>query len=230
MEKEKAKMIIAIDGPAGAGKSTIARMVAKRLNILYIDTGAMYRAVTYLAIEKKFSFQNEMDKITKMAGESEILLKEADGKYLVFINGKNVTEEIRTPEVTKNISYIASNPDIREIMVKMQQKLGEKGGVILEGRDIQTVVFPNADYKIYLDASPEERADRRLKDFEKKGNKNVSFNDVLKSINERDHSDKNREAGPLKMAEDAIYLDTTKLSIEEVVEKILQIINKNEIS
>ncbi|MCK4667791.1 (d)CMP kinase, partial [Candidatus Dependentiae bacterium] len=164
MSNVNSKIIVAIDGPAGAGKSTIARTVAKSLQITYIDTGAMYRALTYLTIKEHLSFEDDMDKILALAKSSVIELKDDIENYFVSINGEEVTDLIRTPDITKHISFIASGPAIREVMVKKQQEMGEKGGVILEGRDIQTVVFPNADYKIFLDATPEERAGRRVRD------------------------------------------------------------------
>ncbi|MCK4666319.1 (d)CMP kinase [Candidatus Dependentiae bacterium] len=229
MNNVNSKIIVAIDGPAGAGKSTIARTVAKNLKITYIDTGAMYRALTYLAIKNYLSFENDMDKILDLAKSSTIELKDKVEDYFVFINGEDVTNLIRTPEITKYISFIASESAIRKIMVKKQQEMGESGGVILEGRDIQTVVFPNADYKIFLDATPEERAERRVRDLEKKGFSDIKIEKVLKDINIRDDKDKSRSAGPLKMAEDAYYLDTTSMSIDEVIKKILNIIRNNEI-
>lgn len=229
MNNVNSKIIVAIDGPAGAGKSTIARTVAKNLRITYIDTGAMYRALTYLAIKNHLSFENDMDKILNLAKSSTIELKDDVENYFVFINGEDVTNLIRTPEITEYISFIASESAIRKIMVKKQQEMGESGGVILEGRDIQTVVFPNADYKIFLDATPEERAERRVRDLEEKGFSDIKIEKVLEDINIRDDKDKNRSTGPLKMAKDAYYLDTTSMSIDEVIEKILNIIRNNEI-
>ncbi len=229
MSNVNSKIIVAIDGPAGAGKSTIARTVAKSLQITYIDTGAMYRALTYLTIKEHLSFEDDMDKILALAKSSVIELKDDIENYFVSINGEDVTDLIRTPDITKHISFIASDPAIREVMVKKQQEMGEKGGVILEGRDIQTVVFPNADYKIFLDATPEERAGRRILDLEKKGFSGIKIEKVLQDINIRDENDKSRSTGPLKIAKDAYYLDTTSMSIDEVIEKILNIIRNNEI-
>lgn len=218
MTKKGPKIIIvAIDGPAGSGKSTVSKLVAKKLGFLYLDTGAMYRALTLKAMRSRMNLEDERA-LTDLAKSTRIGLEERS-KLHVFLDGEDVSIAIRTPEVTNNVKYIARVPGVRHEMVALQRSIGSKQAAILEGRDIGTVVFPDADYKFYLDARPEERAKRRLKDMVEIGAKS-DVEKIKKEIIERDSSDINRTVGALKKAEDAIYIDTTDLSIDEVVEKI----------
>ena len=215
-------LIIAIDGPAGSGKSTVSKIVAKRLALLYIDTGAMYRTLTLKAMRQGLSLDDE-DALVSLAKSTRIGLEEND-KPRVFMDGEDVSLAIRTPDVTANVKYIARVPGVRHEMVALQRSIGQKhGGAILEGRDIGTVVFPNADYKFYLDASPEERAKRRCKELIESGQK-VSEVSVKEDILIRDDSDMKRSVGALKKCDDAIFIDTTGLSIDGVAEKILSYI------
>ncbi|MDD5173902.1 MAG: (d)CMP kinase [Candidatus Omnitrophica bacterium] len=216
------KIIVAIDGPAGSGKSTVSKIVAKKLALLYIDTGAMYRALTLKAMRLGLNLEDE-DALVSLAKSSRISLEEKD-KLNVFLDGEDVSLAIRTPDVTANVKYIARVPGVRHEMVALQRSIGQKyGGAILEGRDIGTVVFPNADYKFYLDASPEERAKRRCKELIESGEA-VSELSVKKDILTRDNSDMKRSVGALKRCDDAIFIDTTDLSIDGVAEKILSYI------
>lgn len=220
MEKKVPKsLIIAIDGPAGSGKSTVSKIVAKRLALLYIDTGAMYRALTLKAMRRGMNLENE-DALVSLAKSTKIGLEEKDRLY-VFLDGEDVSLAIRTPEVTANVKYIARVPGVRHEMVMLQRSIGRThSGAILEGRDIGTVVFPDADYKFYLDASPEERAKRRCKELIEAG-QSASEAGVKKDILTRDDSDMKRSVGALKKADGAIFIDTTGLSIYGVTEKIL---------
>jgi len=212
--------VIAIDGPAGAGKSTIARMLAGKLGYVYIDSGAMYRSITWLAMRSGFSLQDDK-KLVALAKKTKLCFKKHQRQMKLFINGKPVTKAIRTPEVTANICYIADNPHIRQIMVKLQQKIGQAGGIVMEGRDIGTKVFPGADFKFYLDASAQERANRRYREFKARGVK-ASLRDILKDIKIRDHKDKTRTVSPLKKAQGSIVIDSSKMTINEVVNKLIE--------
>ena len=215
-------LIIAIDGPAGSGKSTVSKIVAKRLALLYIDTGAMYRALTLKAMRKGLNLEDE-DALVSLARNTKISLEEK-GDLHIFLDGEDVSLAIRRPDVTANVKYIARVPDVRHEMVALQRAIANKdGGAILEGRDIGTVVFPNADYKFYLDASPEERAKRRCKELIESG-ETASEISVKEDILTRDDSDMKRSVGALKKCDDAIFIDTTGLSIDGVTEKILSCI------
>lgn len=221
MAQRPKQLVIAIDGPAGSGKSTVSKLVARKLGLLYLDTGAMYRALTLKAMRGSLDLKDEAA-LVKMANDTKIKL-EADpdsDKVKVILDGQDVTRQIRTPELTENIKYIARVPGVRECMVKIQRSIGEKNGAVLEGRDTTTVVFPDAAYKFYLDADLNERAKRRLKELEAFGIK-VTLKEVQEDARKRDTSDQTRSVGALKRAEDAIYIDTTALSIDEVVESIL---------
>ena len=218
----KAMLIIAIDGPAGSGKSTVSKRVAKALGILYIDTGAMYRALTLKAMREGVDLENEAA-LTKLARSTKIDLEEADGNLKVFLDSEDVAALIRTPELTANIKYIARVPGVRHEMVKLQRSIGNKSGAVLEGRDIGTVVFPDADYKFYLDASVDERARRRHKELGELG-QTASVDEIKKEIVIRDESDMKRSVGALSKASDAIMIDTTGLEIDEVAENILSYI------
>ena len=215
------RLIIAIDGPAGSGKSTVAKEVAKRLKLLYVDTGAMYRAVTLKALRENTDL-NDKSGLAALAKESEIVLK-TDGsfKLTVFLDGEDVSEKIRTAFVTNNVKYIACVPGVRKEMVVLQRKAASTGRAVLEGRDIGTVVFPDADIKIYLDATIEERVGRRYKELVGKGHK-IREDEVKKDVVARDDSDKTREVAPLKKADDAVSIDTTGLTIIEVAQKIIE--------
>lgn len=217
VKKGPKNLIIAIDGPAGSGKSTVSKIIAKKLGLLYIDTGAMYRALTLKAMRKNIDLEDERA-VTGLAVSTKIELKDA-GSLHVLLDGEDVSSIVRTPEVTANVKYIARTPGVRHEMVKLQRAMGETSGGVLEGRDIGTVVFPDADYKFYLDASPEERAKRRHKDLVELGARQ-EVEKIKKDIVERDASDVNRAVGALKQASDAIYIDTTNLSIDEVVSSV----------
>lgn len=208
-------LVIAIDGPAGAGKSTIAKIVADKLNINYIDTGAMYRAVTLKCLQNKVNIENE-DEVIKLAKKTEIDFKENN----IYLDGKVVNEEIRTIEVTNNVSNVAKIKEVRYLMVDVQREIGKRNSVILDGRDIGSYVFPNADYKFFLIATPKERGARRYKELIAKGVE-VKLQDVIDDIIKRDEIDSSREFAPLVKAEDAIEIDTTGKSIDDVVESVL---------
>lgn len=217
-------LIVAIDGPAGSGKSTSAKLVALHLGYLYVDSGAMYRAVTFLAIKK--NVLNNNDEIIKLAEETNIELKFLDGETQVFTNGDNITDNIRSVEVNENVSVVSKIDGVRKALVKKQKAMGNLNcGIVMEGRDISTVVFPNADVKIFLTASIERRAERRVKEYNEKGI-DVDVNEIQQNISLRDKLDSTRELSPLVKAEDAIEIDTSKVTIEEQVEKILAIVKE----
>ena len=221
MEKQ---ISIAIDGPVGAGKSTIARMVAKKLNIIYVDTGAMYRAVGLYATRQGKDTKN-FDEVKSIIDEVELDVKLSNKGQLIFLNGENVTDLIRTPEISMAASNVSAVPEVRERMVNIQRKLADSKSVVMDGRDIGTVVLPNATTKIYLVADLDVRTERRYKELIKKG-QNVTFDEVKNDIIMRDKNDMSRAASPLKKADDAVELDTTKLNLDEVVEKLVEIVNK----
>ena len=214
--------IVAIDGPAGSGKGTITKIVGKKMNLINIDTGAMYRCVTLECLNNNIK-SDEIEKISSILENIDIQLKKENGKELVFLNKKDVTEEIRSVEVSSNVANFAAIKCIRDKMTPIQREMGKTQNIIMEGRDIGTTVFPNADVKIYLDCSIEERARRRYKQNLEKGI-DQTYEEVLKNIKETHKSETERELSPLVIADDAIYIDTTTLSIDEVVEKIVSII------
>ncbi|MHC9536359.1 (d)CMP kinase [Dellaglioa sp. BT-FLS60] len=215
---------VAIDGPASAGKSTVAKLVAKKLNYVYCDTGAMYRAITFEAMSKKIALDND-DRLVRLLKETTITFKPADPEQLVFINDQDITQAIRQPEVTNNVSTVAAQEGVRQELVKRQQEIAENGSIVMDGRDIGTTVLPNAEVKIFLIASVKERALRRFKENQVKGIDTTL--DVLEfEIAERDRKDSTREISPLVQAKDAILVDTTSMDIEAVVQKIMEIINK----
>lgn len=217
-------MIIAIDGPAGAGKSTVAKLIAKRLGYLYLDTGAMYRALTLKALDQGVDI-NDLEKVAKLAVNSTIgLINNPDGSLTVTLDGLDVSLAIRHPRITKSVSDVAKIKEVREVMLKKQRELGSKGNAVLDGRDIGTVVFPKAEKKFYIDANLKERVDRRHKELKGLG-QDVTMGSVDADLSNRDKLDSNREFAPLKKAEDAMYIDTTFLTIEEVVNKLLSYIN-----
>lgn len=215
------KFVIAIDGPAGAGKSTVAKLVAKQLGFLYVDTGAMYRALTLKAINEHIPFTDE-NKLIEMAKNTHIELQDDENNYRVFLDGKDVSKEIRTEEVSKGTHFIASILPIREILWKMQREMRERYNIVMEGRDIGSKVFPDAQLKIFLDASVEERARRRYLQLKEMGIEN-DIKDIEKEIKERDEKDKARSISPLVKTPDAFYIDTTGMSIQQVVEKIISL-------
>lgn len=210
--------VVAIDGPAGSGKGTVAKILASKCNLMYIDTGAMYRAVAYQTLKDNISIEDE-DKIVEIAKNSKIEF--IDGK--TYLNGEDISKEIRTMEVTRIVSPISSIVKLREILVDLQREMAKGSDVIMEGRDITTVVFPNATYKFYLDATVEERANRRYKEMLEKGIK-TTYDEVFDSIKKRDENDINKEYGALKIAEDAIVVDSTNMTIEEVYDEFEKII------
>jgi len=217
-------LIVAIDGPAGSGKSTSAKLVASRLDYLYIDTGAMYRAITFLAIKNKILDDEKI--IISLAEKSEIKLEFIDGETKVFVNDEDLTCSIRTVEVNRYVSDVSKIEEVRKIMVDKQREMGSKGdGVVMEGRDITTVVFPYADVKIFLTASLDERTNRRVKEFAENGTE-VKLDDIKNNLVERDRIDSNREVSPLTQAPDAIVVDTTKYTIDEQVNIILEAVRK----
>lgn len=214
------KPIIAIDGPVGVGKSTVAQKVALALDYLYIDTGAMYRTVTLKAMSKGYDLEDR-EAIARLAQETLIELKPDPNGLRVFCDGEEITGEIRSSEVSRCIGQIADNPQVRQHLVALQQRMGQNGGVVMEGRDITTVVFPDAEIKVYLDATDEERARRRFEqDLQK--HKAVTYEETLAHLRKRDQQDRERSMGGLRVAEGAVVLDSTRLSLEEVVDRIVE--------
>ncbi len=216
------KSVIAIDGPAGAGKSTIAKMAAKELNYIYIDTGAMYRGVAWLVLQKYNTPVTTKDILSVLENIDIHLAYDQNGTMLVYVNNQDVSTKIRTPEVTALVSQVAAISQVRAKMVELQRKMAQKGAVLMDGRDIGTCVLPNADLKIYLTASVEERARRRAKELQEKGY-DVDVEKIKQDITMRDEADMNREISPLKQADDAILLDTTNMNIQEVLQAIINL-------
>lgn len=215
---------IAIDGPAGAGKSTIAKAAAKALGFIYVDTGALYRAVAYFMLSHRIDVNKE-DKVASYLCDVVPELKYIDGVQHVFLNGEDVSDKIRTPEVSMGASAVSAIPRVRDFLFDLQKKIAAENNVVMDGRDIGTVVLPNADVKIYLTASAEERARRRHKELTEKG-ENVSFEEVLADVNKRDYNDTHREVAPLKQAEDAILCDTTNVDLQGTIDMLINIINE----
>jgi len=211
-------VVVAIDGPAGAGKSTIAKRLAGRLGFTYIDTGAMYRAVALWALRQKISWE-DMHRMEQLAIAAAIEL--SPGR--IRLNGEDVTDDIRTPDVSNGASKVAVIPGVRRAMVAKQRAIGERASVVMEGRDIGTVVFPGADVKIYLDAQPEERLQRHLRDVRASGDA-IPESQLAQQMKERDRRDSTRSDAPLSQAPDAVYLDSTPLTLDEVEEAILKIV------
>jgi CMP/dCMP kinase len=212
------RLIIAIDGPSGAGKSTVGRSLAKRLGYTYIDTGAMYRAVALKARERSIVLEDE-EALSRLASSLRITFRMKNGEPRVFCDDEDVSEAIRLPEIGLLASDISKKRGVREALVEVQRTMGRKGGVVLDGRDIGTVVFPHADVKFYLDAGPEERARRRFEELAKKGIK-VSLEETLEEVLQRDDNDMNRPLSPLRKAQNAMIIDSTHLTAEEVVEQM----------
>lgn len=217
-------MKIAIDGPAGAGKSTVARLLAKRLGLRYLDTGAMYRALTWAALQKGISCSDE-NALLRMASslDLEIVFDEETKGNLIFVEGQDVTAQIRQPLVSSHVSLVSSHKKVREFIVALQKEIGRQGCIVMDGRDIGTVVMPDADWKIFLQASVEERAKRRQKELQRSGHE-IGLPELEEQIRQRDHFDSTRANSPLRKAEDAIEVDTTQLNVEQVVQKILAMI------
>ena len=212
------KLVVAIDGPAGAGKSTVAKLAAKELGYTYIDTGAMYRAVAWKTLQQKADVTDAL--ILDVVRDIDVRLAYANGVTQVFVDGQDITGEIRTPEVSHIVSQVAALGPVREKMVDLQRRMATEGGVLMDGRDIATHVLPDADVKIFLTASIEERAQRRWKEMKEKGY-DMSLEELQKDIAARDKADSEREISPLVQADDATLLDTTGLSIDGVVARIL---------
>lgn len=212
---------IAIDGPAGAGKSTIARQIAKRKGYIYVDTGAMYRAMALFLIEQHVS-PEEAEKISEKCREADISIVYENGEQVVLLNGRNVNGLIRTEEVSNMASASSVNGDVRKKLVELQQKLAQKADVVMDGRDIGTCVLPNANLKIYLTASSDVRAKRRYEEMRAKGTE-CDIDVIKKDIEERDYRDMHRDISPLKQAEDAVLVDSSDMTVEEVIERILEL-------
>ena len=246
------KIIITIDGPAGSGKTSVAKEVAKRLGLLYLDTGAMYRAMTLKALTAGITSEQE-DKLIEMAQRTDLRVGKpanvsmagepirqssltrqrssggSGGVMRIWLDGKEVTDKIRTEEVTNNIWWVCRVKAVREKMKKIQREIGSRGGIVIEGRDIGTVIFPDAPFKFYLDASINERAKRRWLEQTNKGMQSSDMEKLRQDIQKRDKSDMEREIAPLKKAEDAVHVDTTNLSIDEVVDKIIVYVKKEKV-
>lgn len=214
---------VAIDGPAGAGKSTIAKAAAKELGFIYVDTGALYRAIAYNAVTK--GVIDDTQKIIDMLTDTNVELKYVDGVQAVYLNGDDVSAYIRTPEISMGASKVSAIPQVREFLLNLQRDIAQKNNVIMDGRDIATVVLPNADVKIFLFASPECRAQRRYKELMEKG-EDVTLEDVLADVNQRDYQDSHRDIAPLKPSEDSVMADTSKLNLEESIQLIINIIKE----
>ncbi|EPY6469702.1 (d)CMP kinase [Clostridium sporogenes] len=212
---------IAIDGPAGAGKSTIAKIIGKKLNLIYINTGSMYRAVTLMALENNIE-SSDIESLKTLINSMDISF---NGNNII-VNGKDLEEAIRMPIINNNVSKYAAVEEVRELLVSMQQNISKKYNVIMDGRDIGTVVLKDAPYKFFITASAEVRAKRRLKELKEK-HINIDFENVLKEIKQRDYIDSNRKINPLKQSEDAILIDTSNFTIEEVADKICTIIKRD---
>ena len=216
---------IAIDGPGGAGKSTISKAVAAKLGIVYVDTGALYRTVGYY-VRKKELDPHDRDAVGAILPEISIEVAYVDGAQHVFLNGEDLGDKIRTPEMSMYASAVSAIPSVRAFLLETQKEIARKNSVIMDGRDIGTVILPNADVKIYLTASAECRAKRRYDELVAKG-QNVRFEDVLREMNERDTRDSTREIAPAQAAEDAILLDNTALNLEESVDAIIALVREN---
>lgn len=214
---------VAIDGPAGAGKSTVAKAAAKELGYIYVDTGALYRTIALNAV--RHGILNDTVKIEAMLSDTKVELKYADGVQSVYLNGENVSGLIRTPEISMGASVVSAIPKVRAFLLDLQRDIAKKNNVIMDGRDIATVVLPNADVKIFLFASPECRAKRRYDELIEKG-ESVTFDEVLDDVNKRDYQDSHREIAPLKPSEDSVMADTSELDLNGSVELVVDIIKE----
>ena len=219
------ELIIAIDGPVGSGKSTLARRVAELMGYVYIDTGAMYRSIALKALRRGVSLE-AADLLAALAGDTRIDLRARDGGQQVFLDGEDVTSAIRTPEVAQAASKVAVIPGVRRVLVAEQRRAGGQGGVVMEGRDIGTVVFPDAELKIFLTASPEIRAERRWREHQQKGDA-IDLARTLDEIRERDRRDREREDSPLVRAKDAVVVDSTAMEPEEVARLVVMLAREN---
>ncbi|MGB2698224.1 MAG: (d)CMP kinase [Candidatus Zixiibacteriota bacterium] len=217
--------VIAIDGPAGSGKSTTAKLVAKKLGFLYLDTGAMYRTLTLKVLDEGINPRSE-DEVSKAAETSRIEIKQGNGVNRIFLDGRDVTEKIRDSRIDENVSFVSKYKRVRETLVNLQRKIGENQNVVAEGRDTTTVVFPQAFIKIYLDCDLKERAKRKALEFQGKGI-TTSINEQKEKLALRDRIDSKRELSPLKKDKDAFIIDTTHLNIEQQVDKVVQIYNES---
>lgn len=223
------KITIAIDGHSSCGKSTMAKDLARELGYTYIDTGAMYRAVTLFAMRKGLFAEDgtiDTETLQGLMGEVSIAQKNIEGKTITFLNGEDVEKEIRSMEVSSHVSPIAALPFVREKMVEQQREMGREGGIVMDGRDIGTVVFPNAELKIFVTASAEVRAQRRYKELIEKGMP-ASYEDILRNVTERDYMDSHRAVSPLRPADDAVILDNSNLTIAEQKQWLLDLVEKN---
>ncbi len=215
-------MIVAIDGPSGSGKSSTAKEVARQLNFTYVDTGAMYRAITLATLRKNIHI-DDIDKIARLTRQIQIRFQWIDNQHHTYLNDEDVTDAIRTSTVAAMVSPVSAIPEVREILASRQRQMAQDDNIVMEGRDIGTNVFPDADYKFYMDADIRIRAKRRSKDYDKIGQK-LSIDEIIKELRKRDKIDSSRSHSPLKKADDAIIIDTTHLSFEKQVEKIVSII------
>jgi cytidylate kinase len=227
---KKNGLTIAIDGPAAVGKSTMGKLIARELSFTYIDTGAIYRAITWKVLKNNFNINNE-NIISDLVADTCITIERTNANklenyYHIFVDGEDVTKEIRDPNIDRNVSQIARLPKIRKQLICLQRKLAAKGNIVMEGRDIGSVILPQADIKLYFTASEEERIKRRYAELKSKGY-NVNYEEVKKQIVQRDEIDSKRKYAPLIKAEDAIVIDSTEKSIEEVKDEILKIIKKH---
>ncbi|AFM40806.1 cytidylate kinase [Desulfosporosinus acidiphilus SJ4] len=218
--RERHELQIAIDGPAGAGKSTVAKLVAKQLNLFYVDTGAMYRAIAYKALTSGIPINDE-EKVSQIAQTAQVVLDHSEER-LVWCDGQNVTQAIRNPEISRAVATVAAYSKVRERLVELQRREAARGGVVMDGRDIGTHVLPGADLKIFLTASAEERAKRRWIELRNAG-KDIPFEEVARDMQRRDRQDTEREVSPLEPAPDAKILDTTGLKVEDIVAEILRL-------
>ena len=218
---------VAVDGPAGSGKSTITKLVAKSLGFNYVDTGAMYRALTYNFLSNGLD-ELEEEEIKELLSKTDFKVEYVDGVQYVYVNNEEVSDKIRTAEVSKFTSLFAKSPAVRDFLIDTQRNLANTNNIIMDGRDIASVVLPNADVKIFLTASVEERARRRVLDFERQGIENVDFEKVKEDIKARDWQDENRDIAPLIKVESATLIDTTSLTIAEVVEKMTELVKSVE--
>ena len=218
---------VAVDGPAGSGKSTITKLVAKSLGFNYVDTGAMYRALTYNFLSNGLD-ELEEEEIKELLSKTDFKVEYVDGVQYVYVNNVEVSDKIRTAEVSKFTSLFAKSPAVRDFLIDTQRNLANTNNIIMDGRDIASVVLPNADVKIFLTASVEERARRRVLDFERQGIENVDFEKVKEDIKARDWQDENRDIAPLIKVESATLIDTTSLTIDEVVEKMTELVKSVE--
>lgn len=219
-------MNVAIDGPAGAGKSTIAKACAKELGYIYVDTGAMYRGIALYMVDHKIR-PTDIDAVKQALLDVNVTLRYEDGKQLLIVNGQDVSDRIRTPEVSAAASLFSAIPEVRKALLDLQHDIAEKNNVLMDGRDIGTVILPQAQVKIYLDASPEIRGKRRYDELVLKG-ESVVLEDIIEDVKQRDYQDMHRETSPLKKADDAIVVDSSYMTIEEVQNKIVSLVREKE--